>query len=360
MLIRSMMCVLTVVIGGRAAVSDDAKCPIGDITWTLGPNLPEFRKGGCATALAGKVVSVFGMRQPWGEMDTMYVYDPATAWWQRGPHAPIGQTYVQGTRWNDAFYSIGGRSQAKGGVHPACFRLRFANEKWQWQQLADLNQARGWAPSVAVDGSLYVFGGSQGGHGPTLGSVEMLDTSDQRPAWETIAEIPGLSRGWCGATASGGKIYVMGGSHMVTEKETGRVNRKRLNEVWQFDPTTRQWEARQPLPYRLSGFDCTVYRDRYIIVVGGCAETEDFTPEMHTIQQRDRFYKSYYCPFVLVYDPAADRWHRMGSTLPMPTNDIRVVLLDGKLYALGGENIEPATSNTTPWLRIGTIRTAGP
>ena len=45
----------------------------------------------------------------------------------------------------------------------------------------------------------------------------------------------------------------------------------------------------------------------------------------------------------------------MPSVLPTPTNDIRVVLHKDKLYALGGENIEPATSNTTPWLRIGQI-----
>jgi hypothetical protein len=42
--------------------------------------------------------------------------------------------------------------------------------------------------------------------------------------------------------------------------------------------------------------------------------------------------------------------------MPVPTNDIRVVLLGDRLYALGGENIEPATSNTTPWLRIGRIQ----
>ena len=43
----------------------------------------------------------------------------------------------------------------------------------------------------------------------------------------------------------------------------------------------------------------------------------------------------------------------------MPTNDIRVVTDGNKLYAMGGENVEPATSNTTPWFRVGEIQTAG-
>lgn len=45
----------------------------------------------------------------------------------------------------------------------------------------------------------------------------------------------------------------------------------------------------------------------------------------------------------------------MPNVLPMPTNDIRVVSHEDTLYAPGGENIEPATSNTTPWLRIDQI-----
>ena len=72
--------------------AEEKICEISDISWHLGPNLPEFRKGGAATVLGGKVVSVFGMRQPWGEMATMYVFNPQTEWWERATEGPIGQT----------------------------------------------------------------------------------------------------------------------------------------------------------------------------------------------------------------------------------------------------------------------------
>jgi len=353
-------------LGVSLAVCVFALCSVGkaqqtapgitDITWQLGPNLPEFRKGGCATVLGGKVVSVFGMRQPWGEMATMYVFDPQANWWQRGPDAPLGQTYVQGAEMGDSFFAIGGRSAARGGVHTACYRLQNENAKFVWNRIADLDVKRAWAPSASVGSRLFVFGGSQGGHGPTLASVEMLDVSRNDAKWRKISDIPGDSRGWSGAAAAGGKIYLIGGSHFFDPKPALGPDRKRLNEVWQFDPDTYQWQARKPLPYRLSGFDCCAYRDRYIIVTGGAAETTDFTPEMQKLYEQDRFHKSFYCSFVLVYDTRIDQWHRLPSLLPMPTNDIRVVLNEDTLYALGGENIEPATSNTTPWLRIGRIR----
>ena len=348
--------VLTVLAAGvgPVAAADD----IYDITWKLGPNLPEFRKGGCATTLGGKVISVFGMRQPWGEMATMYVYDPATDWWSRGPDGPIGQTYVQGAESGRAFYAIGGRSAPLGGVHPRCFRLEETAGRYVWTRLADLNDARGWAPSVSVDGTLYVFGGAKGGHGPTLRSVEALDTTKPDAAWKKVADIPGASRGWLGAAAVDGQIYVLGGSHFFPPKPAQGPDRKRFDEVWRFDPSTRQWQARRAMPFALAGFDSCVYQDRYIIVVGGAPTVDDFTAEMKRLHAKDPFAKSYYSPFVLVYDTRTDTWRRLPSRLPMPTNDVRVVILDDTLYVLGGENVEPATSNTTPWLHIGRIEAA--
>ena len=152
---------------------------------------------------------------------------------------------------------------------------------------------------------------------------------------------------------------MIGGTHFFSPKPEKGDDRKRLDEVWQFDPQTARWQARRSLPYPLGGFDCCVYRDRYVIVVGGAPVAAAFTDEMKKIHQKDRFHKSYYCPFVLVYDTQTDRWQRMPSLLPTPTHDIRVAILQDKLYVLGGENMEPATSNTTPWLRIGQIQTDG-
>lgn len=352
---RACCCLLLIATISSVALGDDGQSEIADITWTLGPNLPEFRKGGSATILDGKVISVFGMRQPWGEMATMYVYDPKTNWWSRGPDGPLGQTYVQGTEMGGAFYAISGRSRDFGGVHTECRRLQWKNGKFLWDKLAKLNVKRAWAPSVAADGRLYVFGGAQGGHGPTLSSVEMLDTTASDAQWKVISKIPGPSRGWLGAATVGGKIYVIGGSHFFDPKPTDGPDRMRLNEVWHFDPQSNRWEAKSPLPYRLAGFDSCVYADRYIIITGGAPDEAGFTPDMQREKEKDRFHASYYCPFVLVYDTRHDRWQRLPTRLPVPTNDIRVVIEGDTLYAIGGENVEPATSNTTPWLRIGRI-----
>lgn len=327
---------------------------IKDIVWDLKGRLPELRKGGCGGVVAGKVVSVFGMRHPWGEMNTMYVHDPDADRWSRATDAPVGQAYVQGTELGRMFVSAGGRMGKK--VHPRCFRLREANGAYQWTDLPNLNEARGWAPSVAIGEHVHVLGGSLGAHGPTIGSVECLDTADPDAKWVTVSKIPGLSRGWCGAAAARGKIYLIGGSHFFDPKPERGADRQRLKEVLEFDPQTREWRNRKPLPFALSGMDCCVYNDRHIIVVGGASATDEYTPQMKQRWQRDPDHSKYCCPFVLVYDPESDAWSLMPTKLPKPTNDIRVALLRKTLFAIGGENVDPATSNTTDWLRVGHIQ----
>lgn len=345
-----------VVCQPQFAICEEPARAIVDIRWSLGPEMPELRKGGCATVLDGKIISAFGMRFPWGEMETVYVFDPRKNSWQRVVDAPVGQCYVQGTELGAAFYSIGGRGAlVRGKVHGACFRLTSRDSTYEWKRIADLNQARGWAPSASAGTKLFVFGGSQGGHGPTLSSVEMLDTAAEQPRWVKVTDVPGATRGWSGAASVGGELYHLGGLHFFSARPKSAPNRQRTNEVWKLNPQSYAWSRCSGLPVRLSGFDCSVFDDRYIIVVGGAPDDADLTPQMRAAQQKEPDHKSFYSPFVFVYDIRHDRWQRLPSLLPKPTNDIRVVIHEKRLYVLGGENMDPATSNTTRFLRIGEL-----
>ena len=78
----------------------------------------------------------------------------------------------------------------------------------------------------------------QGNHGPTINSVEMLDTAEPNPQWKVVTSIPGRSRGWLGAAAVKGKIYIIGGSHFFDPKPEQGDRRTRLEEVLVYDPQT--------------------------------------------------------------------------------------------------------------------------
>lgn len=352
-----ILAALSVLAGSTTELrAEPTSSEIADITWKIGPNCPEFRKGGCLTISRGQLISAFGMRQPWGEMNTSYGYDPKRDEWFKGPDTPIGQAYVQGTECGRFFYSIGGRSADHGGAHRLCFQLDLKTDPWVWNKAPALKDRRAWAASTSIRTKLYVFGGALGGRGPTLSGVEMWDSADANSEWHKVTDIPGDSRGWATAAGVDGRLFLIGGLHFFNK--ASNPDRKRFKEVLEWIPDQATWKQRAPLPFRLSGMDSCVYGDRYIIVVGGCPNWNDYTPEMRRERSRDRFHKSYYNPFVYIYDVVNDTWRRMPSPLPAPTNDIRVAIHGETLYALGGENMEPATSNTTPWLRIGTIHLA--
>ena len=358
--IRKLLMIATSLLIISTNISSAA---IKDIKWKIGANLPEFRKGGCATMMNGKVISVFGMREPWGEMSTMYIYDDKNDIWLRDPNAPVGQCYVQGTKLGKNFYTIGGRGALQPSkVHSACYKLSFKRGQYKWDRIQDLNKSRGWASSVSVGNKLYVLGGAKSGHGPCLRSVEMLDTTKPNARWKIITNVPGQAKGWMATVAINDKIYVFGGLHFFTPKSKNGSNRRYFKDVYEFDTKTNQWTTKTHMPYRSAGADACVYKNRYVIIVGGWSANNDYDKKMKQIDDNNRtpynaivLNKYYYCPFVLVYDIRKDQWSRMPSLLPYATNDIRVVIIGKKLYAIGGENKAPSTSNTTCWLRIGKI-----
>ena len=151
------------------------------------------------------------------------------------------------------------------------------------------------------------------------------------------------------------KVYHLGGLRFFTPRSESGPDRKRTKEVWKLDPESYEQTRRSPLPVRLSGLDCCTSADRFIIVVGGAHEDADSTPEMRAARRNDPSHTSNYCPLVFVCDTHRDTWQRLPRLLPQPTNDIRVVIHRKRLYALGGENIDPATSNATRFLRIGDL-----
>ena len=71
----------------------------------------------------------------------------------------------------------------------------------------------------------------------------MLDTADRNTKWKKITDIPGASRGGLGAASVTGRIYVLGGTHFFDPKPDTGNDRKRLDEIWQYDPNKNRFFA---------------------------------------------------------------------------------------------------------------------
>ncbi len=83
-----------------------------------------------------------------------------------------------------------------------------------WQRAPSLVDARVFTTAAALDGVIYAIGGrshvSVQRHVRTLHSCEMIDTTEARPAWSSIAPLP-VPLQHAGAAAVAGCVYVAGG-----------------------------------------------------------------------------------------------------------------------------------------------------
>lgn len=89
-----------------------------------------------------------------------------------------------------------------------------------------------------------------------------------------------------------------------------------------YDPATRTWTERSPLPTGRSGMSATVYRGR-IHVIGGEGGPSTF-------------------PQNEAYDPSTDSWEAFAP-LPTPRHGLGVVTLGDAIYVASGGPVPGAT-----------------
>lgn len=148
--------------------------------------------------------------------------------------------------------------------------------------------------------------------GGCIGAVtESSAPVDQRVpgAWRSHARMPS-TRQEVAVAALGGRVYVIGGFGASGEP---------VATVEAYDVAADRWESRAPLPAPIHHAAAGVVDGRLFVVGGYTGERLRWTAE----------------PSVYEYDPAGDRW-MARAPLPTPRGALAVVVVGGRLHALGG------------------------
>ncbi len=330
------------------------------LTWSLGPAMPQYRKGGVLGTVSGKVIYAGGMQNPWREPEESLAFDPKTGAWSATAPLPIGPSYTSGTSTGHALYVVSGRN-AEG----RCFRLTGDGAQWTWTELPRLRQPRVFAAVAVVGDWLIAAGGGwgmmYGAFDPTpVSTVEGLDLAQTDRGWQELPHYPGIDRPGAFGAACAGKLYMFGGYRCMQDgmqAPDGFIARNlypRLADAYSYDPATRQWTRLADLPTELSGGSAVTIADRYIVLLGGShmsAEASRFSFEGETVGgYNDRVY---------VYDTRDDTYHVLADPLPAGVNDIRACVLGDSIYAAGGESIDKRTSNTVNLLQVARVTLVG-
>ena len=190
-----------------------------------------------------------------------------------------------------------------------------------WEQITELPTWRIGADAAAVNGKIYLIGGfdfheNLGGRAPALSTVDVYDTRTN--TWHTVANMP-TPRVAARTAVFSNEIYTFGGYDRKGPRGAFRYKKN----VEMYDTGTDAWVKKRDMPTLRNGFMPAVV-DGKIYVIGGSVHDKKLNRDVAT-------------GLVEVYDPLTDKWEKRAD---MPTERGRtdVVVVDGKIYVLGGYN----------------------
>ncbi|KAL6990536.1 F-box/kelch-repeat protein skip30 [Sarracenia purpurea var. burkii] len=139
-----------------------------------------------------------------------------------------------------------------------------------------------------------------------------------RDIWITLPVLPSKIRQLAnfGVVSTAGKLFVLGGGSDAVDPLTGDHDGIfATNEVWSYDPVTRQWALRASMLVPRAMFACCVL-DGKIVVAGG------FTSCRKSISKAE------------IYDPAKDDWVSIPDLHRTHNTACTGVVIGGKVHVL--------------------------
>ncbi len=173
-----------------------------------------------------------------------------------------------------------------------------------WGRRGNLVEANSEMGVAELDGKVYVIGGYPASR-ITVATVQFYDPVTDE--WELTTPLP-VPLNHLMPAAANGKLYVIGG-----QSDAGGGPGNFVNTVYEYDPATRQWRTRTPMPTARGGGAAAVLDGKIYVAGSRPPRGADFA----------------------VYDPALDRWTTLPD-VPTQRNHLGVAAANGKVYVIGG------------------------
>lgn len=201
-----------------------------------GPCDPQFLVAGGMRGLLAKTVA------------SVDILDAGNGKWRAGPDLPQPRHHPAAAAIDGAVYVSGGSRRATNWKPERnMWVLRPGSDTWD--RLPDMPEGRMAHQMVAANGKLYVIGGR--------GESSRVMIYDRTSGWTEGAALPG-PRDHLGAVLVQGKIFAIGGRRSSVERR-----------VDIYDIATDTWSEGPPLPAPTSGMAAELLADGRIHVVGG-------------------------------------------------------------------------------------------
>ena len=283
-------------------------------TWTLAQDRPSNGAMMASAVVDGKIYTIGGMcltgcgSGNWGSRE-VNAYDVAADTWEQRDLMPdgTGRARARAAAVDGVIYVFGGSSERELPA-PLPTALAYDAATDTWTDKADLPapvQAPGVIGGYDVCRACLRVDGDEG-----VSSTSVYEYDPVSDTYTPKQDMP-TPRGPGATAVFEGKIYVFGG----IEPQLGDA---RLDVVEVYDPAIDAWTAREPMPSARGEFGVAVVHDK-IYVIGG---------EENVTDVLDR---------VDIYDPTTDTWVvDQAPALVAPRSQLSVEVVNDKIMPWEG------------------------
>src|SRR6266508_4177754 len=229
---------------------------------TLAP-MPTPRGEVAVAALDGRIYVIGGYKTDFSDpQKTLFVLDPSTNAWIQAAEMPTARGGHAASVFLGEIYAIGG-ADADGENIPSVEVYDPATDTWRsGSELGTPRDHLAAASTVECAGDLCAVGLYAIGGRRNVDFARNVDANEQydptSKAWAVRAPLP-TARSGIAAAALGGRIYVFGG-----EASSGT-----FDENDAYDRHTDTWQTLEPMPTARHGLGAAVVGDTIYVIGGG-------------------------------------------------------------------------------------------
>jgi N-acetylneuraminic acid mutarotase len=243
-------------------------------TWTQKAPLPMRFTGGTGFAAGNYGYAACGANDATYIFDT-YEFNPIGNNWSTKVAFDMTRLKATGIGAGNLGYIIGGYDVMATAMND-CWEYNQPANTWTQKASLPVMAARYYATGFAVNGKIYVLGGTDGNN--LLNDLWEFNPTNN--SWAQKASLPGEARQQAMAFVINNIAYVVGG--FPSSPGT-------LKDFWKYDAITDQWAQLPDFPGATGpagGVAFTISGSGYVVCGNGTAECWAFTPQITGISEK--------------------------------------------------------------------------
>jgi N-acetylneuraminic acid mutarotase len=195
--------------------------PVADI-WESLPDMPLTARAFLLAATIGETIYVMGGTNHSSDHAENWAYYPKTGTWERKADMPGFRGFISNGAavLNDKLYVVSGNSNDGSWIEYTS-TLVYDPTTDSWSTAGNVNTARGFHGVTALNGKLYLFGGTTQPSWVRTNTVEVYDPATD--TWSYTTSMPGTAINEMGIVTLHGKIYIIGGDENAPRIANVRV-----------------------------------------------------------------------------------------------------------------------------------------